>query len=509
MPDPTITQIDDRELENMSVDTANFPYKKTRGQLYWDGNAWQKWTGAVTGTMSQGTAAANSGKWPVKIINSDDTDNSLSTGGQIGQKSMIVGTIDLPVRGVVQEGDSLSQVASVFVGGRDQSGTSRATTMKVVDSRNGQDINHSSVDTKNIVDFHSDSGGVGAGGIKIFSPGGTRSTYYDLDGYEGFYLSFTDNSSGASGGTLYMRWSRDGINTAYNDPDDGTGFTNYDAGLSDGNLVFAQFIPRKSRYVNFVYVQGGVAQGTTYPQLCELNITLFPTFFTSSISVNNASPIPVRGYDVANYSEAASFPFIAGGVDSVSSPSAAYPLLLDSAGRPSINQIVGSTVANNGTDAGNPHKIGYVANSSVPTAVTTTRRVAAWGDLNGRAQVSLGDPGVSLLASASRTTTQTSADLTNATGRGIVVTLDMTVVTAGPSVTLSIKYKDPASGKYIALLTGAAVTTVSTNVYRIYPGLTPVANATVSDVLPRTFQIVVTANNANAGTYSVGYNLIP
>lgn len=115
---------------------------------------------------------------------------------------------------------------------------------------------------------------------------------------------------------------------------------------------------------------------------------------------------------------------------------------------------------------------------------------------------------VTLLASASRTTTQTSANLYNPYAKGIQVVLDMTVVTAGPSVTLTINGKDQASGKYYNLLTGAAVTTVTTNVYRIYPGLTAVANATVSDNVPLVFQIVVTANNANAGTYSVGYNLI-
>ena len=109
-----------------------------------------------------------------------------------------------------------------------------------------------------------------------------------------------------------------------------------------------------------------------------------------------------------------------------------------------------------------------------------------------------------LLASAARTTTQTVADQANSSGRGIRVVLDMTNVAAGPSVTLTIEAKDNASGKYSTLLAGAAVTTVSTNVYVVYPGLTPVANKVVSDVLPRTWRVTVTANNANSGTYSVG-----
>lgn len=114
---------------------------------------------------------------------------------------------------------------------------------------------------------------------------------------------------------------------------------------------------------------------------------------------------------------------------------------------------------------------------------------------------------VSLLASAARTTTQTGADTANYNARGIHVVLDMTVVGTG-SVTLTLEGKDEVSGKYYTVLSGAAVTTNSTNVYKVYPGLTAAANAVASDVLPRTFRISVTANNANAATYSVGYSLI-
>lgn len=115
---------------------------------------------------------------------------------------------------------------------------------------------------------------------------------------------------------------------------------------------------------------------------------------------------------------------------------------------------------------------------------------------------------VSVLTSGARTTTQTQADQTNAYARGIAVTLDMTVVGTG-SVTLAIQGKDAVSGKYVALLTGAAVITNSTNVYRVYPGLTAAANATASDNLWRTWRVVVTANNANSATYSVGAVLLP
>jgi predicted secreted protein len=95
----------------------------------------------------------------------------------------------------------------------------------------------------------------------------------------------------------------------------------------------------------------------------------------------------------------------------------------------------------------------------------------------------------------------------NYRGRGIKVVLDMTTVGTG-SVTLTIKGKDTASGKYYTLLAGAAVTTNSTNVYTVFPGATASANVSANDMLPRTWQVVVTANNANATTYTVGASVI-
>jgi len=114
---------------------------------------------------------------------------------------------------------------------------------------------------------------------------------------------------------------------------------------------------------------------------------------------------------------------------------------------------------------------------------------------------------ITVLASAARTTTQTQADQTNYNHRGIMAVLDMTTVGTG-SVTLEIDAKDPVSGKYIALLTGAAVVSNSTNIYTVYPGNTVTANVSASTVLPRTWRIKVTANNANSATYSVGAMLL-
>ena len=118
-----------------------------------------------------------------------------------------------------------------------------------------------------------------------------------------------------------------------------------------------------------------------------------------------------------------------------------------------------------------------------------------------------GTSDVTVFASAAQTTTQIQGDQTNSTARGIKVVLNVTVAGTG-SITLEIDGKDAASGAYYPILTGVAVTANGTVVYTIYPGLTAVANSVVSDVLPHTWRIKVTANNANSITYSVGASLL-
>ena len=112
-----------------------------------------------------------------------------------------------------------------------------------------------------------------------------------------------------------------------------------------------------------------------------------------------------------------------------------------------------------------------------------------------------------VLASDERTTTQTQADQTNLVHRGVRVVLDVTAAGTA-SLVLTIEAKDPASGKYVAILTGTAVTTSVTTTYLCYPSAVPVAGLAVSDSLPLTWRIVVTAGNANAATYSVGACLL-
>ncbi|HWZ65626.1 MAG TPA: hypothetical protein VNX65_02390 [Patescibacteria group bacterium] len=111
------------------------------------------------------------------------------------------------------------------------------------------------------------------------------------------------------------------------------------------------------------------------------------------------------------------------------------------------------------------------------------------------------------LLSGTFTTTQTGTDQTNYNARGVIVTFD---ITAGTTLllTLEIDYKDPVSGKYVALLTGVQQTAVGTTSLTIYPGNTVAANVSASTILPRTWRVKVTAGNANSATYTIGASLL-
>lgn len=100
-------------------------------------------------------------------------------------------------------------------------------------------------------------------------------------------------------------------------------------------------------------------------------------------------------------------------------------------------------------------------------------------------------------------------DLLNGAFRGIKVVLDATAVVGVGSFTLTIQGKDAASGKYFTLLAGAAVSTVSTNVYTVYPGLPATANVSANDVLPKTFRVIATYNSGTSLTFTVGIHLLP
>lgn len=113
---------------------------------------------------------------------------------------------------------------------------------------------------------------------------------------------------------------------------------------------------------------------------------------------------------------------------------------------------------------------------------------------------------ITILPSASRTATTTSTDIIAGVGAHIV--LDMTAVSGTPSITYTVQGKDKVSGKYYNILTSAAITTVSTNIIQVYPGIPETANVSESSILPGTWRVIVTHSTADAVSYSVGASTV-
>jgi hypothetical protein len=105
-----------------------------------------------------------------------------------------------------------------------------------------------------------------------------------------------------------------------------------------------------------------------------------------------------------------------------------------------------------------------------------------------------------------RTATITSDAFTNNGARGLHVVVDVTAAADTPSIVPTIQAFDVASGKWYDLLVGTAITGVSTNVFRLYPGITAAAGASVSDALPIVFRVKVTHADTDSITYSVGFS---
>lgn len=115
---------------------------------------------------------------------------------------------------------------------------------------------------------------------------------------------------------------------------------------------------------------------------------------------------------------------------------------------------------------------------------------------------------VTLLASAARTATTTSDDQTNLTGKAAQVVLNVSSITASPSITLTIQGKDSISGNYYTIITGAAVVGTGTTTYTAGLGVASVANVAIGTVLPKTWRVSIAHGDTDSITYSVSATVV-
>lgn len=118
-----------------------------------------------------------------------------------------------------------------------------------------------------------------------------------------------------------------------------------------------------------------------------------------------------------------------------------------------------------------------------------------------------------VLASAARIAGGLSADLQNEVlhtiGSGQFV-VDVTAVSGTtPVLVVIIEGLDPTSGKYIPLLTSANITTVSTVVLHVGPGLPATAGVSANAILTRNFRVRFTITGTTPSfTFSVGASVV-
>ena len=102
-----------------------------------------------------------------------------------------------------------------------------------------------------------------------------------------------------------------------------------------------------------------------------------------------------------------------------------------------------------------------------------------------------------------------SNDLSLDSFRGLVIVTDI-VTTGGATLTVKLQGKDMASGKYYDLTgcTTAGLASVATSYLMVYPGITVVANASVSTTVPNTCRVVATVTTASLTLAAIGASFL-
>ncbi len=101
-----------------------------------------------------------------------------------------------------------------------------------------------------------------------------------------------------------------------------------------------------------------------------------------------------------------------------------------------------------------------------------------------------------------------SADLSNLGAKGVIVTIDVTAITASPSVVFTLEYKDTLSGKYVVFGTSAAIVGTGTTSLLAYPGATAAANTIFNRGVPAVWRVTATHGDTDSITYSVSANYL-
>jgi hypothetical protein len=152
--------------------------------------------------------------------------------------------------------------------------------------------------------------------------------------------------------------------------------------------------------------------------------------------------------------------------------------------------------------------IGSDQNSSVNAITVTGANDFGWTRQNNEPFIGGGTQGIVLTAAGAGTVN--GGGVPNTSGLGLKVFIDITVITGtGPTLTVFVQVQDPASGKWVTLLTSAALNAVATTTLTIFPGATVTANVSANDHITRAFRIGYTvAGTTPAVTATIGATVL-
>ena len=109
--------------------------------------------------------------------------------------------------------------------------------------------------------------------------------------------------------------------------------------------------------------------------------------------------------------------------------------------------------------------------------------------------------------SGARTATVNSDGVSSPDAIAIHVIIDVTAVTATPSVVPTIQGFAPVSGVWYDLLVGSAITTTGTTVLKVGLNIAPSANAAAQDLVPAQWRVKFTHADSDSITYTAEYNM--
>ena len=111
---------------------------------------------------------------------------------------------------------------------------------------------------------------------------------------------------------------------------------------------------------------------------------------------------------------------------------------------------------------------------------------------------------ITVFESAARTADPTTYDGDMEGGKGLILIIDVTAISATPSVVLTVQGLDHVSDSTYDILASAAITGTGTTRIAIYPGMPAEANLKEDEPMPRHFKVKAVHGDADSITYSVG-----